>query len=565
MWGFADSSFEVKDGVVRLSSHRYSSGGQALENFAPFVEKAVGVPFDPADKNVPKKASVPPARSCEALSGELVQLLGQDQLRSDESARLRHGRGHHLEEVYLALFGQIAPVPDLVAFPSTDEQIQGILKLAKAHRALVVPYGGGTCVSEALKCPETDRIIISLDLSKMDAIEWIDPEAKTACIQGGAVGRAIEKQLGEVGFTLGHEPDSIEFSTMGGWIATNASGMKKNRYGNIEDILLDVTVVTEEGVVRHPCVVPRASHGLDVRKLALGSEGTLGVITRCVVTIRPLPEVQNYGSLVFPTWEKGLAFMEELSTLQALPASVRLVDNLQFQFGRALKPAKSSAIAQTLQKLFVTQIHGIDLEKMVACTLVYEGQREEQRSLEKRVNRLARRYGGFPAGGVAGKDGYNLTFGIAYIRDFLLQHWTFGDSFETSCPWGKVNEVIEAVKVSIDRVHQELGLAGRPFVTSRISQVYPTGCCIYFYIGAHYKGLEDPIAGFRRFEDESRAAILGAGGSLSHHHGVGKSRRNFLSEIKSEHALVWIERTQKSLDPDGIFASGNQGLEPAAS
>src|SRR5690606_16114003 len=178
------------------------------------------------------------------------------------------------------------------------------------HGALVIPYGGGTCVSMALACVD-ERPIVSLDLARMSAIEWIDPVSKTACIQAGAVGRVLEEQLREHGFTLGHEPDSIEFSTLGGWVATAASGMKKNRYGNIEDIVLDVTLVTREGVVNHPGSTVRVSHGLDVRRLALGSEGMLGVITRAVVKVHRVPEVQRYGSLVFPTWKDGLAFMEE--------------------------------------------------------------------------------------------------------------------------------------------------------------------------------------------------------------------------------------------------------------
>src|SRR5690606_27714905 len=143
-------------------------------------------------------------------------------------------------------------------------------------------------------------------------------------------------------------------------VATAASGMKKNRYGNIEDIVLDVTVVTAQGEQVHASAFPRTSHGLNVVKLAIGSEGLLGVISRVIVRLHRAPEVQRYGSLVFPSWQDGLGFMEELSTWQATPASVRLVDNMQFQFGRALKPAGSSALMQSIQKFVVTQVKGID-------------------------------------------------------------------------------------------------------------------------------------------------------------------------------------------------------------
>ncbi len=560
MWGFADSYFEVVGGTIRLHSHRYASGGAPLENFAPFVEKAIGVAFDPSETHPIADAVVPAALPCEALIAALTDALGAAGVSTADAVRLRHGHGHHLEEIYHVLYGQLERVPDVVVFPSSDEQVRAVLDLAAEHGALVVPFGGGTCVSMALACSEKERPIVSLDLGKMTAIEWIDPITKTACIQAGAVGRVLEEGLREHGFTLGHEPDSIEFSTLGGWIATNASGMKKNRYGNIEDIVQDVTVVTRAGAVNHPGSGARVSHGLDVRKLAIGSEGMLGVITRAVVKIHRAPEVQRYGSLVFPEWNAGLSFMEELSTLQATPASVRLVDNLQFQFGRALKPSNKSRLMQELQKLFVTQIHGVDLEKMVACTLVYEGDDQEQRDLEARVMQLAKKHGGFGAGGAAGKDGYNLTFGIAYIRDFLLQYWTLGDSFETAVPWGKVDAVVEAVKAAVARSHADSGLAGHPFVTARVSQIYQTGCCVYFYIGFHYKAAKDPLEAFRKLEHDARVAIIEAGGALSHHHGIGKIRAEYLERVKSPAALEWNRRARDALDPDGIFRNGNQGI-----
>lgn len=560
MWGFADSYFEVTGGTIRLNSRRYASGGAPLENFAPFVKKAIGVAFDASDTHPVVDAVVPPALPCSDLIAALSSALGGGGVSTDDEVRLRHGHGHHLEEIYHVLYGKLERVPDVVVYPSSDEEVRAILDVAARFSAIVIPFGGGTCVSMALACTPGDMPIVSLDMGRMAQVEWIDPVTKTACIQGGAVGRVLEEQLREHGFTLGHEPDSIEFSTLGGWIATNASGMKKNRYGNIEDIVLDVSVVTRAGIVSHPGDGARVSHGLDVRKLVIGSEGMLGVITRAVVKIHKAPEVQRYGSLVFPDWNAGLAFMEALSNFQTAPASVRLVDNLQFQFGRALKPSNKAPLLSELQKLFVTKIHGVDLEKMVACTLVYEGEDEEQRELEARVVRTAKKFGGFGAGGAAGKDGYNLTFGIAYIRDFLLQYWTLGDSFETAVPWGRVDAVVEGVKAAVTKSHQDSGLDGHPFVTARVSQIYQTGCCVYFYIGFHYKESKNPLEAFRKLEHAARVAILDAGGALSHHHGIGKIRAEYLDRVKSSAALEWNRRAQAALDPDGIFANGNQNI-----
>src|SRR5438094_7919877 len=149
-------------------------------------------------------------------------------------------------------------------------------------------------------------------MRRMNRIVWIDRENMMACIQAGAVGRHIMANLAKYGVTMGHEPDSVEFSTLGGWIATNASGMKKNRYGNIEDLVLDVSVVTAAGKLERTSASPRESVGLDLRRLMFGSEGTLGVITSAVVKIFPLPEVKEYGSDLFPTYARGLEYMQEL-------------------------------------------------------------------------------------------------------------------------------------------------------------------------------------------------------------------------------------------------------------
>ena len=155
------------------------------------------------------------------------------------------------------------------------------------------------------------------------------------------MGRDIAAGLARYGFTMGHEPDSIEFSTLGGWIATHASGMKKNRYGNIEDLVLDVDVVTARGVLSRSGVAPRESVGFDARRWIFGSEGNLGIVTRAVVKLFPLPEVQQYDAILFPDFEKGVAFMFDVSSEGPIPASIRLMDNLQFQLGQTLKPRSS--------------------------------------------------------------------------------------------------------------------------------------------------------------------------------------------------------------------------------
>ncbi|MGH8722532.1 MAG: FAD-binding protein, partial [Burkholderiales bacterium] len=223
-------------------------------------------------------------------------LLRADQIDRDPRARLRHGHGHTQEEMWAIKSGRIERVPDLIVRPESDAQVSAIVALAVRHRVCLIPYGGGTNVTEALRCPAGERrTIVSVDMRRMNRVVWIDPENRTACIEAGASGREIAEVLGRYGFTLGHEPDSYEFSTLGGWVATQASGMKKNRYGNIEDIVLGVFAMTAQGELARDGAPPRESVGGDPARWLFGSEGRLGIVTRAVVKVRPLPEVSKHG------------------------------------------------------------------------------------------------------------------------------------------------------------------------------------------------------------------------------------------------------------------------------
>jgi alkyldihydroxyacetonephosphate synthase len=396
----------------------------------------------------------------------------------------------------------------------------------------------------------------------MNRIRWIDPENRMACIEAGAVGREIVESLSQHGFTMGHEPDSIEFSTLGGWIATHASGMKKNRYGNIEDLVLDVSAVSAAGVLARSSVSPRESIGVDLRRCLYGSEGNLGIVTHATVKLFPLPEVQHYQSVVFRNFEAGFGFLYELEQQAAPPASVRLTDNLQFQFSRALKPASIGLrrLKGRLEKFYVTRVRQLDPDEMVACTLLFEGSRDEVAAQESALFRIARKHGGLKAGAENGKRGYELTFAIAYIRDFMMDHYLLGESFETSVSWSDALALCENVKRRIREDHAARGLPGVPFISCRITQLYDTGVCVYFYFAYYYKGVDRPSEVFAEMEHAAREEVLRSGGSLSHHHGIGKLRDQFLPEIMSAPLLEWSRQIKRAVDPQNVFGSANHGV-----
>jgi alkyldihydroxyacetonephosphate synthase len=337
--------------------------------------------------------------------------------------------------------------------------------------------------------------------------------------------------------------------------------MKKNRYGNIEDIVLDVNVVTARGRLERTAVVPRESVGsADVRRFVFGSEGCLGIVTSAVVKVFPLPEAQVYGSIVFPDFESGVRFLYDLEAAGNVPASVRLVDNLQFQLSQMLKPRATGwkAIESRIQKLVVTKVKGFDVERMTACTIVYEGSRAEVDAQRKHVQALARKYGGLAGGSANGQRGYQLTFGIAYIRDWIMNHWLLGESFETSVPWSQALALCENVKRRIREECAKRRIGGTPFVTCRVTQLYPTGVCIYFYFAFYFKGLAEPEKIYAEIEHAARDEILRSGGSLSHHHGVGKIRQRFLARIASPGVAAWARDIKGAVDPTNVFGAGNQ-------
>lgn len=560
-WGFADTSFATDpDGAITVTGTRYPGlSGQTLPELLPWFRTVVDCDFSLQDVN---PASYPPpvpaARTADAFLADAKKSLRADQISAEPAVRLRHGHGHTVSEINAVRTNGFPRIPDYVLYPEDEAQVSAIVEAAGRTGVVLMPYGGGTNVTEALRCVQSEaRPIISVDMGRMDRVEWIDPVNRMAKIQAGAPGRIIQAQLREHGFSMGHEPDSVEFSTLGGWIATNASGMKKNQYGNIEDIILDVTVVSAAGTLERAQVVPRESIGLDPKLWVIGSEGSLGIITSAVVKLFPLPEEQRYGSVIFKTFEDGLAFMYELAQENRMPASVRLVDNLQFQFGQVLKARSTGAkkLKSKMEKWLVTGPLGFDPQKMVAVTLVFEGERDDVRRHEKRVYALAKRHGGFKGGSENGRRGYMLTFGIAYIRDFVLRHYILAESFETSVPWTRAQELVDRVKARIYASHAERNLPGKPFVSCRVTQLYETGCCVYFYMAFYSKGVADPIGVYHEIEAEARKEVLAAGGSISHHHGVGKLRLPFVSDIMSPAMITWRDQMKAALDPQGIFAA----------
>lgn len=233
--------------------------------------------------------------------------------------------------------GKFERIPDVVIWPRSHEEVEFIIATANKFLAVVIPYAGGTNTTNCLLYRDNERFLISLDMTMMKKILWIDKQSMLVCVEAGCIGQSFEDALNERGYTMGHEPDSLEFSTVGGWVATRSSGMKQQTYGNIEDMVQKITLVTSIGTMEKKFLAPRTAVGPDFDQLVLGSEGTLGVITKVVMKIHPKPEIRTCGSFMFLDFESGVEFLKEVSQFRTKPSSLRLIDHLHFLVGEAFQ------------------------------------------------------------------------------------------------------------------------------------------------------------------------------------------------------------------------------------
>jgi len=514
----------------------------------------------------------PPA---DGLVAQLSEVLPNARIRSDVEARLRGGTGHALADIWRLRIRETLRMPDAVVRPETEDEVLAVLRAAESGsvRFAVVPVGGRTNVTSATACPEKtvdSRPFVAMDMRGLSKVLSVNKEDGLAHVQAGITGSALKEALRKQGVTMGMEPDSMELSTLGGWIATRASGMKRAKYGNIEDMLLEVRLATTGGIVWQShgskgsvgaAAFSRTSSGMDLRGLVLGSEGCLGIVTSAVVRVRPLPEAVEHQSVIFPNWDLGAKFMREVARLPAAirPTSCRLMDNRQLKLAQALREDDSRGQLRTLAKQAFLRMNGVSLEGASAVTLLFEGSRQEVVLQKRALGPLVRSTQGLWGGASSGEAGYALTFAIAYIRDFGLDYRILSESLETLAPWSVVASVWPAVQAAVIEEHRALRIPGRPFLSVRMTQLYDEGAVLYMYMAISTAGLtcQRALQVFQRLEHTARRAILDAGGCLSHHHGVGKIRAELLPSGLEPLVADAARGVKAVMDPRNVLGAGN--------
>ena len=562
-WGFKDSSFIINDdNTVTFTGKRYEGiSGERLPYLIPFVTKVLNTDIkkEPYFKEIEKKY-VTERKINQDFVNDIKLFFNNDQISFSDEERVLHSHGQNSpDEVFKVLYDKLEKFTDIVVYVENEEDVINLIEKAKKHNVCLVPYGGGTNVTNALQLPEDEeRMIVSVDTRRLNKIISIDTKNLLIEVEAGITGKHLEEELQKKGFTVGHQPDSIELSTLGGWISTNAAGMKKNKYGNIEDIVQNVVMVTPNGTINQIKPLVRSSIGIKTQNLLFGSEGNIGIITKAVLKIHKLPECSDYESVVLKDWDTGLDFMYELAHSSSVPASARMLDSLHYQFGSALKPEKNNIgkLKSKIQKL-VFKMKDFSTDDFVAAVFKLEGSYSEVEYQRKNIKRLAKKYNGLLGGSKEGKVGYNITMVIAYIREFFVPQGILGETLETAVPWSKINQVKDEANKLLTELHKKYDLPGKPFFCSRISKVYHTGICMYNTMGINVRGIKNPEKVFSDIEHKIRECFIKNGGSISHHHGVGKLRKDFMPETISPGSIDVIQGIKKSQDPNNIFGISN--------
>ena len=585
-WGYKDSGFIARTGrggkyYVIMKGDRYNISGRVLRNLVPFLENQMNIRLNFIQPTLPSIIPDLNLPSCAISAADLQNLeqITTCQVSNLPHDRCRHGTGHTQEDMFLLRTGNVQNrrFPDAVVWPQNDFDVDTLVCFASKKNWCLMPFGGGTNVTHATWCPPKDiepRPIVSVDMKCMDKILFVNKEDGIAHVQAGITGINLIKELKEYGVTMGHEPDSLEFSTLGGWIATKASGMKRSKYGNIEDIVNDITVIgsncrfhkdglsnSDKKSIDKNKVTGRISAGIDFCPLVFGSEGCMGIITSAKIKVFPIPEKIVYECVLFPTFEDGFNFVKDVASMrQFKPASIRLVDNEQFRLGQVLKGDEMTIMKRaqvSIVKPLLSKLYNLQKETTVSVSITFEGSKVEVRFQQSMIKKLAQKYGGLLVGEDAGKAGYDLTFAIAYLRDFAMNYGCLGESFETFVPWSKVESLITATKNLIIEEHTKRCLIGKPLVSCRITQLYDDGVCVYFYYLMNYTGIENPSEVYSDIEKAAREEILQQGGSLSHHHGVGKIRGRWMHTVHSEEVRSLLKDLKKSIDPSNTFGARN--------
>ncbi|MGE3620504.1 MAG: FAD-binding oxidoreductase [Acidimicrobiia bacterium] len=525
---------------------------------APFVRERIGVDLDGPPQPVLglEGLDVPPPRIGEALLEALRRAVGPDHLDQTRLDRVVHCYGKSLRDLVRIRRGDLGRLPDVVVYPADEAEVVAVLAAAVEHDAVVIPFGGGTNIVGSLEAPRTEsRPILSVDMGRMARVLDVDEASNLARIEAGALGPDLERQLNDRGWTIGHFPDSFNHSTLGGWIATRSSGMQSDKYGDIADITRGLRAVTPHGtVVVRP--VPSTSTGPSVREMLLGSEGRLGIITEATVHVHRLPAQRTIIAYLYPDWSSALDAMHDIAgaDLQVSVTRVSDANETAFSFATAKRAGPLSALKTAAFKTYLVRRKGFDLARMCLSFVGHEGSPAHVKATRRQVAQIAARHGGVTVGSGPGTLYDQKKFDTPYIRDFLLDRGALGDVSETAAPWARLGPLYDGVSKAAADAFAALGVRG--WLMCHLSHSYHAGACLYFtFAFAPAPGVE-PLDQYDVVKTAVQDAFVDNGGTLSHHHAVGREHSRWLAQDISPAGVRLLDVLFTGVDPGGHLNPG---------
>lgn len=492
---------------------------------------------------------LPEANIPDELMNRLQETFYTGQIKTDKMSRLTHSFGKSYRDLVNVRQGKVNHPPDLVVYPKSHDEVFQLITLAKEFNFKIIPFGGGTSVVGGVEPKvENGEIVLSMDLKKMNAIKKIDHKSMIATIEAGILGPELEEQLNLEGLTLGHYPQSFEFSTLGGWLAARSAGQQSNAYGKIEKMIMGIKMISPNGTIE-TITVPASASGPDLKQLIVGSEGILGVITEASMQLHHLPETKEYHGIFFQSYRAGIEAIRQLIQNGCKPAMIRLSDENETEALFKLREPTNSKLKKVfngVMKTYLKQAKGLDFKSGCLMLIGFEGSDKQVHFESSQAIDFCNKNGGVSLGTSIGEHWYGSRFELPYLRDIVLDKGILIDTLETSTIWSNLISLYLAVKKAL-KSHLPNSI-----ILCHISHVYKTGASLYFtFIAPQDIGHE--IEQWQKAKTAATEAISSSKGALSHHHGLGYEHAQYLDKEVSDTGVQVLHALKCNLDPDGLM------------
>ena len=467
----------------------------------------------------------------------------------DPEVRLRHAAGQSFPDWVHVRSGSLARFPDGVALPTTADEVRSLLRYADEVGARVIPYGGGTSVVGHLTTPAGEAPVLTIATTRLNTLIHFDETNRLASFGAGVTGPDLEAALRARGFTLGHYPQSFEYSTLGGWVAARSSGQQSLGFGRIEEMFAGGTMHTPAGDLVTP-PLPASAAGPDLRQMVLGSEGRMGILSEATVRVRALPDSERFHAVFFPDWEHGEQAVRAISQ-EGFPLSMmRLSNALETRTNLAL--AGKERLIKGLQQYL--ELRGVGEE---GCMLIlgFTGSRELVKLSRRKALNICKNYRGVHMYRMLGNAWRKNRFRTPYVRNGL---WTMGfgvDTLETCVSWSRVGQAMHDIEHALRTALEPEG--ERTHVFTHLSHFYSSGSSIYTtYLFRLAPTGEETLRRWHKLKSTASEAIVKHGGTISHQHGVGEDHRPYLVHEKTPLGIEALKANCRFFDPNGMMNPG---------